>query len=128
MGFVRPSVSAFKAQFRRDFPYAVPAYGAAGTVTKVNGVITAIAVALAGFGYQSAPTVTVEDPTGTGATVTATVAGGKVTGFVVGAGGTGYSAPTLVITGGSGSETNLDLVIDEDIVGAQLDASFNMNE
>lgn len=128
MSYPNPSVSAFKAMFARDFPYAVPAYGAAGTITKVNGVITAIALAAGGFGYKDAPTVTVQDPTGAGAAVTATVAQGKVATFVVGAGGAGYTNPTLVISGGAGDETDLKLVRDDDITGAQADAGFNVNQ
>lgn len=128
MSYNQPSVSDFKVQFRRDFPYAVPAAGGAGNVTKVAGVITAIAVAAGGWGYSKAPTVTVKDKNGTGAVITTTVSEGAITSFVVGNGGTGYSDPSLVISGGAGSNSDLKRVIDDDIDGAFQDASFNMNE
>ncbi len=128
MGYPNPSVSAFKQQFARDFPWAVPAWGAAGTVTKVNGVITAIVIVAGGNGYKTKPTVTLVDATGTGATFTATVAKGKVTAVAVDTGGTGYSNPTLVFTGGAGDESDLNLVRDDDIEQAQADASFNVNQ
>lgn len=128
MGYAIPSVSEFKSQFSRDFPYAVPAYGAAGAITRVAGVITAIAVSSGGYNYKEAPTVTVVDPSGTGAVVTATVSGGKVTAFTVGAGGSNYTDPKLVISGGGGDNSDLKLVRDEDIEGAQLDAQFNVNQ
>lgn len=128
MGYPNPSVSAFKQQFARDFPWAVPAWGAAGAVTKVNGVITAILMTAMGVGYKTAPVVTVSDPTGSGATFTATVANGKVTAVAVDVGGTGYSNTTLIFTGGAGDESDLNLVRDDDINQAQADASFNVNQ
>lgn len=128
MGYSNPSVSQFKQQFSRDFPWAVPAWGAAGSVTRVNGVITAVAIVAAGVGYKSAPSVAVQDPTGTGATITATVTGGKLDTLVIGAGGTGYSNPTLIFTGGTGDESDLNLVRDDDVQQAQADASFNVNQ
>lgn len=106
----------------------MPAWGAAGTLTLVSGVITAIALSSGGFGYQNAPTVAVVDESGTGATVTATVAKGKVTAFTVGAGGTGYTAPRLVVTGGAGDDSDIKLVRDADVEGAQETALFNTNQ
>lgn len=128
MAFTIPTVSDFKGQFARDFPYAVPAFGAAGTVTVVAGVITAIGLAAPGQGFISAPSVAVIDPTGGGAVVTASVANGGVSGFVVGAGGAGYTAPTLLIKGGAGDNTDLTRVTDDDINGALQDAAYNVNE
>ena len=128
MAFTTPTVDDFKAQFARDFPFAVPCYGAQGNITVTGGVIGPIGVAAGGIGYLQAPTVAVIDPTGSGAVVTATVANGVVTGFVVGNGGTGYTAPQLVITGGAGSATDASRVTDADIAGAIVDASFNINQ
>ena len=58
-------------------------------------------------GYSSAPDVTISAPTGTGplvtATATATISGGKVTGFTITNSGSGYMispAPTVTLTGG----------------------------
>lgn len=128
MAFTTPTVSDFKAQFARDFPYAVPAFGAAGSLTVVAGVITAIGLAAPGQGYLTAPSVAVVDPTGGGAVVTATVANGAVTGFVVAGGGAGYTAPSLLVTGGAGDNSDLKRVTDSDIAGAIQDAAFNVNQ
>lgn len=130
MGYRLPTASEFKAQFPRDFPWAVPAWGAAGTITLTAGAVTAVALTAGGYGYKEAPTVFVRDKTvgGSGATITATVDKGKVTAFAVGAGGSGYLGPWLDIQGGAGSEDDLTRVLDSDIEGAQQDASFNINE
>ena len=54
-----------------------------------------------GIGYTSAPTVVITDRTGTGATATATVGGGTVTGVTVTDGGSGYTdTPVVTFTGG----------------------------
>jgi hypothetical protein len=56
-----------------------------------------------GSGYTN-PTVTITDPTGTRATATATVSGGKITALTITHFGTGYSAnPTITITDPTGS-------------------------
>lgn len=128
MAFTTPSVSDFKRQFARDFPFAVPAFGAAGSITVVAGVITAIGLSAPGQGYGSAPAVAVVDPTGGGAAVTATVANGGVTGFVVGAGGAGYTNPSLLVSGGAGDNTDLTRITDDDVAGAIQDAAFNINQ
>lgn len=128
MPFTIPTVSDFKGQFARDFPYAVPAFGAAGFITVVGGVIVTVGLTAPGRGYTTPPVVAVLDPTGGGATVTATVANGGVTGFAVGAGGSGYTAPTLLITGGAGDNTDQTRVTDDDVAGAILDAQFNVNQ
>lgn len=129
MAFTTPTVSDFKAQFARDFPYSVPAYGAAGLAVVAAGVITAINLAAGGFGYTDAPAVAISDAAGpgAGATANATIANGAVTGFVVTAGGTGYVQPVIAITGGAGSEGDLTNVRDADITGAMQDALFNVN-
>lgn len=127
MSYSIPSVSAFKKQFPRDFPYGVPAWGGAGSATLVAGTISAIAVTDGGFGYEKAPDVQVDDPTGSAAQVTATVVKGKITAFVVVDGGAGYTNPSLTITGGAGSNSDLSKVRDEDIEDAFKDAQFNVN-
>ncbi len=128
MPFTIPSVADFKSQFSRDFPYAVPAFGAAGSFLVVAGAISSVGLAAPGQGYTKAPAVFVVDPTGVGAVVTAAVANGGVTGFTVVAGGSGYTAPSLVLTGGAGDDTDQTRVTDGDIAGAIVDASFNVNE
>lgn len=128
MAFTTPGIDDFKSQFARDFPFAVPSFGAAGNITVVAGVITAIGLKAPGIGYTAAPKVSVIDPTGGGAVVTATVANGGVTGFAVAPGGTLYTGPSLLITGGSGDNTDLSRVTDADITTAILDAGYNVNQ
>lgn len=128
MPYAIPSVSDFKSQFNRDFPYAVPAWGAAGVATLAAGVIASVAVTNGGQGYKTAPIVTITDPTGSGAAITATIASGKVTGFTVTAGGAGYSAPIFTISGGAGDDTDLTYVVDADIQGAIFDAQYNVSQ
>lgn len=59
-----------------------------------------------GIGYTSAPTVVISDSTGSGASATASVAGGTVTGIAVDNGGSGYSEAPLVSLIGGGATTN----------------------
>ncbi len=57
-----------------------------------------------GTGYTVAPTVSIAGGGGTGATATASIAAGAVTGFTLTNVGSGYtSAPTVSITGGNGT-------------------------
>lgn len=68
------------------------------------------------------------DNTGAGATATCSVSRGAVTGFTVVSGGANYILPPIVsFSGGSGDETNLEKVTDDDINGAIFDAEFNVN-
>lgn len=62
-----------------------------------------LSIVNAGSGYTSAPLVTIKG-TGTGATATATISGGKLSAVTLTNGGTGYQNPVVVeITGGGGS-------------------------
>jgi len=131
--FTIPTVSDFKSQFSRDFPYAVPAYGASGIASiNISGVVTSISLGAGGFGYATVPTVIVgaaPGDLGTGATVTASIAGGQVTGFTVTNGGSNYGQPPIItITGGAGDPSDLSKVTDNDISGAIFDAQFNINQ
>lgn len=77
--------------------------GAEATAVLTQGV-TDLQVVNGGVGYTSAPTVTLSGGGGTGATATAIVSGGAVTGFTITSPGSGYtSAPTATISGGGGS-------------------------
>jgi sugar lactone lactonase YvrE len=71
--------------------------------TVSGGAVTGIVLASSGYGYTSVPTVTfATNAGGSGATATASLTG-AITGFNV-VGGSGYStAPTVAITGGSGT-------------------------
>lgn len=131
MSFTIPTVDDFKAQFDRDFPFAVPSFGAAGLLTVAGGVITVAALAAGGQGYTTPPAVSVIDagtPPGTGAAIAATVANGGVTGFVIANGGSGYLAPTLALSGGSGDNSDRTRVRDYDIQQAIQGALFNVNQ
>jgi len=70
----------------------------------VAGALGAVVLSSAGTGYTTAPTVAITGGGGSGATATAQIADGKITGFTITNAGTGYtSAPTVALTGGSGT-------------------------
>lgn len=128
MPYALPTVSQFKSQFARDFPYAVPAWGAQVTLTVASGVVTAAAVVSGGQGYKDLPTLTVADSEGAGCVLTPTISGGQLTGVVVTSGGTNYVEPTVTVSGGAGDETDLSRVTDADIQQAILDTSYNVSQ
>lgn len=71
---------------------------ASGTAATSGGSITGIQLGYGGAGYLQAPTVWIDDPTGSGAAYTAVIDGnGQVTGFTQVSGGTGYTNPTIRI-------------------------------
>lgn len=66
-----------------------------------SGAIVAIQIVTAGNDLTSAPTLTITDSTGTGATATCTVSAGSLTGVTVTNAGSGYSsAPAVAASGG----------------------------
>jgi FtsP/CotA-like multicopper oxidase with cupredoxin domain len=65
--------------------------------------IGSVKVTNGGSAYASLPDVSITGATGSGATATATVSGGKVTAITVTNGGSGYTGTSVTITGGSGS-------------------------
>ncbi len=78
---------------------SIKASGASASITITGGVLSLPVVVTGGYGYSptTPPTVTVVDPTGTGAVITATVgASGEVTGLTLVSGGSGYTDPQLV--------------------------------
>jgi len=81
---------------------------ATGNPTVSSGAIASIALGQPGYGYSSAPTVTITDSTGIGATATASETGGVVIGFTVTAGGSGYSStPTVTVAGPAVGQSDL---------------------
>ena len=79
---------------------AVPntAVPATGVPTVTSGFVTGATVTRGGSGYLSPPPVSVSDSTGSGASITANVAGGSVVSLTVNNAGSGYSpAATLSI-------------------------------
>jgi hypothetical protein len=69
----------------------------------IQSGLLAIGVPNGGSGYSATPTVTITDPTGTGATAMATVSNGVITGITITNPGSGYTNPTVTITDASGS-------------------------
>jgi len=69
---------------------------------KASPIIQSLNLNNGGSGYTSAPTVTISGD-GTGATATATVAGGVVTGLTLDTVGSGYTTATVGFSGGGGT-------------------------
>jgi FtsP/CotA-like multicopper oxidase with cupredoxin domain len=70
----------------------------------LTGPLSGVTVTAGGTGYTTAPTVGFTGGGGTGATATATIAGGGVTGVTITNPGTGYTtAPTVTFSGGGGT-------------------------
>ncbi len=90
-----------------SFPTATVTGGgpdAVAPTVNVLGKISSIAVTAGGSGYTAAPTVVLVGGGGTGATATATMSGGAVTGITIANQGSGYtSLPTVYITDASGA-------------------------
>jgi hypothetical protein len=73
-----------------------------GTPTLATGV-TGYTINAGGSGYNSAPNVIINDPTGTGASAYAIVFQSGVVQVVVTNGGTGYTNPTITFSGSVGT-------------------------
>ena len=78
---------------------------------EINGRLGSLTLASAGAGYESAPTITIADGGGTGATVTFDIQ--SLTGTVTGA-GSGYTAGTyqnVAFTGGNGTSATATFLV-----------------
>lgn len=64
---------------------------AAGEAVVTSGFVTGATLTQPGFGYVTSPAVTIQDATGSGAQVVATIENGRVTALTVMNAGTGYS-------------------------------------
>jgi hypothetical protein len=85
-------------------PYGVQA--TASAILSANTVV-AISVTNPGYGYNTAPNVTITANTGSGATATAVLGNGIVSGLTVTEAGSGYtSAPTITIDAAPAGGTN----------------------
>jgi len=85
------------------------------TVAAIGG-ISALTLTNAGTGYTTAPTVAITGGGGTGATATATISGGAVTGFTITNPGSGYtSAPSVGLSGGAGTGAAATAVVDSGV-------------
>lgn len=89
----------------RKFVDTLPGLGIANANN--NGLYIPVAIPdtttypAGGVGYTSVPNVTIVDGKGTGAIVTASIGGGKVTGFSIVNGGSGYTDhPQVALSGG----------------------------
>lgn len=129
MPYATPTVSEFKSQFSRDFPYAVPAWGAVITLTLTAGVVTAVALVNGGQGYKETPTLSIESTSGSGCVLAPTISNGKITAVAITSGGNGYSSDArVIVSGGAGDDTDLTRVTDTDIQQAIFAAGYNTSQ
>ena len=108
--------------------YQQPQAAVAAATVSGGGAITGVSIVGlgTGSGYLSPPRVSIADTlgVGAGASVTATISNGSITGFTVVQGGTGYTAASTVVSidppapyknltlvGGNGSGAKLDVVV-----------------
>ena len=78
---------------------------------------TGFTISSSGFGYSSAPTLTISGGGGSGAAATATISGGRVVSITLTNPGTGYtSVPTISVSGGSPT-TAAVITYDSDFLG-----------
>ena len=105
------TITAGGSGYNSAYPPAaiVGASGAIGRATVAGGIITALEVTAQGTGYKT-PTVVISGGSPTlNATATATVnADGRVTGFTITDGGTGYTVGSTEWTDAEGSITNIN--------------------
>lgn len=128
-----PTVLDFKAQFTRDFPYAVPATGGGTGATaslQVSGMsVTDLVLLTGGSDYPEVPDVIIYGAGGMGVVATAAITDGVVTALNLVSGGQGFmAAPTIYISNGLGDNTDTTKVTDYDIVtGFNAATQFNLN-
>lgn len=122
MSYVLPTISDFKGQFTRDFPFATPlnpnGVVAAQLSAQLNGdSVSTVAIASGGSGYSGTakPAILIYGGGGIGAQAVATVTGGVITTVTVTNGGYGYKTPPQVYVGAGGDDTNSEKVTDSDI-------------
>lgn len=138
MPYVSPTISDFKQQFVRDFPFATPGVVPSGVV--LPGIVAVTnGSALTGFtGLPSgsgmankATTLVIYGGGGAGAKATMTPVGGIATAVTLVNAGNGYTAaPNVYVpVPGQGDNTNTRKVTDFDIAGAITKATaFNMTQ
>ena len=123
MSYVLPTISDFKGQFVRDFPFATPLNpsGVVGAQLSVQlnsgGSISSIAVVSGGSGYSgtATPKIIIYGGGGIGAQAVATVVAGAISTVTVTNGGYGYQSVPQVYVGAGGDDTNTEKVTDADI-------------
>lgn len=87
----------------------------------VAGLITGAFFLSGGTGYLTAPTVTINTTSGTGATATATIANGVVTALTITNQGHGYTDATIAFSGGTPTTT----AIAQPIISTQAAATVS---
>lgn len=137
MALVLPTISEFKAQFVRDFPYATPAakpgmVRAEGVAAiSSDGVVTGIAVTAPGSGYVTTqpPSVVIYGGGGVGALANATVVGSAVTAITLTNPGFGYVTAPVVYVSLGGDNTDNEKITDFDLARAYTAAvQFNISQ
>lgn len=79
-------------------------------LTAIDGTLYTIPIVSGGYGYTTVPSVVIHGD-GTGASATATIANGAVTGVVVTAPGSGYKKVTIDFIGGGGAGASARAII-----------------
>jgi hypothetical protein len=134
MTYLLPTLSDFKAQFVRDFPYATPlspkgVVGASVTPVLTGDQVSLITVNSGGSGYdRQTPEVVIYGGGGVGAKATATVTGGAITAIVMTAQGFGYTSLPSVYIAAGGDNTLDDKVTDYDLARAFTAGWINVSQ
>ena len=122
MSYVLPTISDFKGQFVRDFPYATPlnpsgVVGAQLSALLNGDGVSTIAVVSGGSGYSgtATPKVIIYGGGGIGAQAVATIVAGVISTITVTSPGYGYKTAPQVYVGAGGDDTNSEKVTDADI-------------
>ena len=136
MPYIAPAIPDFKAQFVRDFPYAVPLSAKGGgsgavvtaTTNGANQSVDSLTIVNGGTGYPTTANLEILIyGLGFGAVAKGTVVGGALTAVTIVNGGYGYALPpTVYVAPGSADDTNEDKVTDRDIINA-FNATQNFN-
>lgn len=82
--------------------------------TNAEASVSGALVVVGGSGY-TAPVITIQDETGSGATAVATLSGGKIVAVSITSAGTGYKQPVAVVTDSTGSGAVIALQITRDV-------------
>jgi hypothetical protein len=83
----------------------------------VNGAITSVDIQSGGSGFTAVPTLIITDATGTGAqAIVSGLSGGIITAIQVIDCGSGYTAPTITTSGGSGSGLQATLLVQDGVI------------
>lgn len=138
MSYVSPTISDFKQQFVRDFPFATPVEAPSGvvlpdiTATIVGGAVTGFTGLPSGSGMANKrTTLVIYGGGGVGARATMLPVLGIATTVDLVTAGAGYAqTPNVYVpVPGQGDNTNKKKVTDWDIAGAITKATaFNMTE